>query len=308
VKTLKNHLILLAVSMVAMASVSYAQEIDATSENVAVEDTGAFLKRIVAIARFSNETTSGTTFLIDNSGDRLGKQASDILSARLVSTGRFLMFERTDVDEVEAEKVMSGILSSGVPVDYLIVGSVSEFGRSVESETGIISKAKTQKAYAKVNIRLIEVATGRIVYSDEGAGEATSTVKRTFGVGGSAAYDQSLTDKAISAAISELVSSIVDNLTKKQWMSSIIAEEDGQFIIAGGSSQGIREGDMFQVMRRGKSIKNPQTGAMIELPGKRVASLKIQSTYGDDSFSEISFATVTDGSLEEDFSQYYVVE
>ena len=48
----------------------------------------ATLKRKVAIARFSNETQSGTTFLVDDSGDRLGKQASDILSSKLAATGR----------------------------------------------------------------------------------------------------------------------------------------------------------------------------------------------------------------------------
>ena len=58
-----------------------------------------FLKRKVAVARFTNETQSGTTFLVDDSGDRIGKQASDILSSRLAATGKFLMFERTDKDE-----------------------------------------------------------------------------------------------------------------------------------------------------------------------------------------------------------------
>ena len=32
------------------------------------------LKRKVAISRFSNETQSGMTFLVDDGGDRLGKQ------------------------------------------------------------------------------------------------------------------------------------------------------------------------------------------------------------------------------------------
>ena len=54
------------------------------------------LKRKVAIARFSNETQSGVSFLTNNSGDRIGKQASDILSARLTDTGYFLMFERIE--------------------------------------------------------------------------------------------------------------------------------------------------------------------------------------------------------------------
>jgi len=44
------------------------------------------LKRKVAIARFSNETKHGNSFLLNASNDRIGKQASDILSSMLVET------------------------------------------------------------------------------------------------------------------------------------------------------------------------------------------------------------------------------
>lgn len=293
----------------AVPLVSISQEaLDATSASVVAPEPEFFLKRTVAIARFSNETASGTTFLVDKSGDKLGKQASDILTARLAATGRFLMFERTDSDEVHAEKIIAGLESEGVSVAYLIVGSVSEFGRSVESESGVFSRSKTQRAYAKVNVRLIEVSTGRIIYSQEGAGEAFSEAKKTLGVGGSAGYDQSLTDRAISAAISELVSSLVENLTKSKWKSYVLAEDAGSYVIAGGASQGIKSGDTFVVYETGRVVTNPQTGAKIELPGKKIATIRVDQTFGDDSFSEISMATVINGTIGSDFSKLYVAQ
>jgi curli biogenesis system outer membrane secretion channel CsgG len=284
------------------------EALDATTESVAVPEDQVFLKRTVAIARFTNETSSGTTFLVDQSGDKLGKQASDILTARLTATGRFLMFERTDSDEVQAEKIIAGMEDDGISVDYLVVGSVSEFGRSVESQSGVFSRSKTQRAYAKVNVRLIEVSTGRIIYSEEGAGEAFSEAKKTLGVGGSAGYDQSLTDKAISAAISQLVSAIVENLTKSEWRSYVLAEEQGSYVIAGGASQGIKPGDTFGVYQRGRTVTNPQTKAKIELPGRRIASIRVDASYGADSFSEISMVTVTSGTIGSDFTQIYVAQ
>jgi len=42
------------------------------------------LKRKVAIARFTNETKYGQSFFIDENNDRIGKQAVDILSSKLV--------------------------------------------------------------------------------------------------------------------------------------------------------------------------------------------------------------------------------
>ena len=112
-----------------------------------LNDSAPTLKRKVAIARFSNETQSGTSFLVDDSGDRLGKQASDILSSKLSATGKFMMFERSDKDDIDSEKIISGLKEEGVGVDYLIIGSVSEFGRSVGSESKVFSRSKTQRAY-----------------------------------------------------------------------------------------------------------------------------------------------------------------
>ena len=55
------------------------------------------------------------------------------------------------------------------------------------------------------------------------------------------------------------------------WKAYILAVEDGNYIVSGGASQGIAAGNVFQVVERGRSVKNPQTGLTIELPGKPVA-------------------------------------
>ncbi|HSG88735.1 MAG TPA: CsgG/HfaB family protein [Pseudomonadales bacterium] len=264
------------------------------------------LKRTVAVARFSNETRSGQSFLVDDSGDRIGKQAADILSARLASTDRFLMFERLDVDDVSAEQTLAGLQEQGVAVDYLIVGSVSEFGRSTESDTGIFSRAKIQKAYAKVNVRLIEVDTGRIIFANEGAGEATTETKKTFGVGSSAGFDQSLTDQAISAAISQLVSNLVENMTNKPWRSYVLGMDNGMYMIAGGTSQGLQPGAELFVYRAGREVRNPQTGATIALPGTRIGTLRVVQSIGEDEFNELSFAELVNGTIGESYDELYI--
>lgn len=266
----------------------------------------AFLKRKVAIARFSNETQSGTSFLVDDSGDRLGKQASDILSSKLSATGKFMMFERTDKDNIDSEKIISGLKEDGVGVDYLIIGSVSEFGRSVGSESKVFSRSKTQTAYAKVNVRLVDVSTGRIIFSEEGAGESVNTTESKILTKTNAGFDQSLTDKAISAAIASLVSSLVENMTNKPWKSYLLSKEDDSYIIAGGERQGIASGTILNVYQNGKIITNPQTGAKLELPGKRVGSIRVDYSFGEDAFSEISFVSLIDGVISDNFENYYI--
>ena len=107
------------------------------------------LKRKVAIGRFSNETRYGKTFQVDANADPLGKQASDMLSARLVESKKFLVFERPDLNKVMAEQSLSGF-GGLVGVDALIVGSVTEFGRSTTGKSGFLSGTKVQTAHAKV--------------------------------------------------------------------------------------------------------------------------------------------------------------
>ncbi|MPY23022.1 curli production assembly protein CsgG [Shewanella psychropiezotolerans] len=287
---------------------AFATGLDATSSNTSIKSDSAqtFLKRKIAIARFSNETQAANSFLVDSSNNRIGKQAADILSARLADTNKFIMFERLDSDEVNSENILKGINDSGVSVDYLIVGSVSEFGRSAESTTGLFSQSKIQKAYTKVNVRLVDVTTGRIISSVEGAGEATTETKKTLGAGTSAAFDQSLTDKALSQAISQMISNLVENMTAKPWKSYFLSNEDGTFIISGGEAQGLSEGMELVVYQNGKQVKNPQTGGRITLPGKKIGKIQVLSTYGNDEFEQISFVDVVEGSISDDLSKYYL--
>jgi curli biogenesis system outer membrane secretion channel CsgG len=74
------------------APVGRARQVDAQKQ-AAMPSVKTF-KRKVAIGRFSNETRYGRTFQVDADQDPLGKQASDMLMNRLVSSNKFLVFER----------------------------------------------------------------------------------------------------------------------------------------------------------------------------------------------------------------------
>jgi len=256
-----------------------------------------YLKRKVAVARFTNETKYGQSFFLDKNQDWIGKQAMDILSARLGATEKFILLERVDIEKINKELKLGNLSGLKIPADYLIIGSVSEFGRKTTGDVGIFSRTKRQTAYAKVNIRLIDVYTGQIIYSEEGEGEAFSEAGEVLGVGGRAGYDSTLNDKAISAAISKLVSNIVGNLLEKPWRTYILSYQDGMYIIAGGKSQGIREGDTFGIYRRGKRVLNPQTNMMIELPSRLIGTIKVNSSIGIDPLNEVSTCSVLSGDL-----------
>jgi len=271
------------------------------------------LKRKVAIARFTNETKYGQSFFIDENNDRIGKQAMDILSSKLAETEKFILLERADLDKITKELNMENYKPLKNMADYLIVGSVTEFGRKDQGKVGIFSRTKRQIAFAKVHVRLIEVRTGQILYSEEGEGEAFSEAGSVFGVGERAGYDSAINDKALDAAITNLASNIIENLLDRPWRSYILGFEDGKFIIAGGKSQNVRIGNIFRVMQEGRKVKNPQTNMMLTLPGNQIGKIRTVMSVGDTPETEITLCDIVDGDFSafissKNFNQLYIQE
>jgi len=211
------------------------------SETLKVKkNTPSGLKRKVAIGRFTNETRYGQSFFVDKNNDKIGKQAMDILSAKLFQSGRFIMLERADLSKIEKELKMGNHAKLDNSADYLILGSITEFGRKETSDVGVFSRVKKQEAYAKVHIRIVDVSTGLIIYSEEGKGTSFSEAGTVMGVGGKAGYNGQLNDKAIDAAISDLTSNIIENMLDKPWKGYVLGYEDGSLITSGGKSQNIK--------------------------------------------------------------------
>lgn len=274
---------------------------------LSAQDEQRTIKRKVAIGRFSNETQYAKGLFYDKDNDPMRKQALDILSSKLASSGKFILLEREDLDLLVAE---AGEDMKKIGADYIILGSITKFGRKNEGQQKVFSSTKTQTVEAGVSIRLVESATGLIIYSDEAKGYAETTTKETLGVGGKAGYDATLSDKAISAAISQLVENIINKCMDKPWRSYILSVEDGTYIISGGASQGLAANDRFNVYKKGKSVKNPQTGMMIELPGSKVGEVTVISSIGDTPETEISFCSYSgeDLDLTKISENYYIME
>ena len=88
-----KKLLCVAVLLTALATSSQAQRKTQVVEPVkaAQPADGKTIKRKVAIGRFSNETQYAKGIFYDKENDPMGKQALDILSAKLAASGKFLL-------------------------------------------------------------------------------------------------------------------------------------------------------------------------------------------------------------------------
>ena len=168
-------------------------------------------KVAVSIGRFNNQSSYQNGIFSDGE-DRLGNQASTIVVSSLQESGRFSVLERTNMKILKEESALSKTAQNLKGAKYVITGDVTEFGRKTTGDHelfGILGKGKTQTAYAKVNLNVVEAATGEVVYSAQGAGEYELSNREVLGFGSTAGYDSTLNGKVLSLAIREAVNKLV---------------------------------------------------------------------------------------------------
>src|SRR5690606_15649886 len=214
------------------------------------------LKRKIAVGRISNETNYGRSLLRATVTDELGNKVTDMFMQSLTNSGNYLIFERPDIELLSKEAELSGQEVSITGVDTLVIGSLTQFGRATTGERGFLSSSKKQEATATVDIRLVDVSTGRVFESVTGSGSSSTEHARTMGFGSAAGYDGSLNDQAIAAAVTAAVDKMTRMYMDKTWTADVIQQEDGLVFISGGESQGVTPGMEFDVETRGREVKS----------------------------------------------------
>jgi len=177
------------------------------------------IKSPIAVGKFDNRS-SFMHGIFSDGVDHLGSQAKTILITHLQQTGRFSVMDRDNVSEAAQE---AGLLKKSQTIkgaEFLITGDVTEFGRKEVGDQqlfGIIGRGKSQIAYAKVSLNVVNVQTSEVVYSAQGAGEYSLSNREVIGFGGTASYDATLNGKVLDLAIRDAVSKLAAGIDSGDW-------------------------------------------------------------------------------------------
>ena len=177
------------------------------------------VKYEIAVGNFNNQSSYQNGIFSDGV-DRLGNQASTILVTNLRQSGRFKVLERTNMKILEQENALKGAKSNFKGARYVITGDVTEFGRKTtggQALFGILGSGKTQTAYSKVNLSVVDTITSQVVFSCQGAGEYALSNHEVIGFGSTAGYDSTLNGKVLSLSIREAVDNLVAGLENGEW-------------------------------------------------------------------------------------------
>ena len=169
------------------------------------------MRTLIAVGKFDNRS-SFMRGIFSDGVDRLGSQAKTILIAHLQQTNRFNVLDRDNLAELTQESAFKKQSQAIKGADFIVTGDVTEFGRKEVGDHqlfGIMGRGKTQVAYAKVTLNIVNITTSEVVYSSQGAGEYSLSNREVLGFGGTASYDSTLNGKVLDLAMREAVERLV---------------------------------------------------------------------------------------------------
>lgn len=168
-------------------------------------------RSLIAVGKFDNRS-SFMRGIFSDGVDRLGGQAKTVLISHLQQTNRFSVLDRDNLNEMKQEAGFKQQAQSIKGADFIVTGDVTEFGRKEVGDQqlfGIAGRGKTQVAYAKVTLNVVNIKTSEVVYSAAGAGEYSLSNREVLGFGGTASYDATLNGKVLDLAMREAVDKLV---------------------------------------------------------------------------------------------------
>lgn len=231
------HFVLLAVLAAALAGCATMGETKKEAAHILPPYKPTGDEPVVAVVDFDNESFFES--------DTLGPQVTRMFETALVKSHRFKVVDRKKLEHVMREKNMakSGDVQANAAsfgkvlgVEYLITGSVTEFGIKREGSSvgfgastadstagaGVTTGSARGTARIVVDLKVIAVKDGTIAYSDSAVGESYSE-NVNFGLdlltggtkldlnanGGTIGFDETVSGKAARACADEHVYKMV---------------------------------------------------------------------------------------------------
>jgi outer membrane protein OmpA-like peptidoglycan-associated protein/curli biogenesis system outer membrane secretion channel CsgG len=291
----------------------------------------------VAVLDFDYGTVMSASSSIFGTNVDIGKGISALLVTNLVKNGSFSVIDRDALNKVLAEQNFSNSnradpssaarIGKVLGVDSIIVGTITEFGNETSTQRvggggynlhgfGLGSVGHSgSKANVVIDARIINVDTAEILAVAEGKGVSSRSSVSLGGAGGnwwsggngnvdfgSSNFQNTIIGEATKKAVDTLAADLGTQSGKLQVRTfkgegMIAAIDNGQIILNVGGKAGIKAGDVLEVTRVTREIKDPATGKVLRRLSQTVGTIK--ATDVDDA-SAICVAVTGSGYQEGD--------
>ena len=235
----------------------------------------------------------------------IGGGMSAMMTTALVESNRFIVMERANIGQILSEQEMKGSgvmneetgpqLGNVTGVQYLVYGSVTEFGDSNEGGGfgigvgagglgGLLGGALSRQSSTGtvgMDIRIVDTSTSQVIKSLTVKEEITnsgfdvSLGYRGINMGTNRFWKTPL-GEATRKAINRAVQQIAIEAKAKPWVGRVVDVSDQEVYINAGAESGINNGQEFVVKRVTKTFTDPETGVVLGSRKKALGTLKLQ--------------------------------
>ena len=229
----------------------------------------------------------------------VGDGIAETITIELVNTGEFTVVERTQLYKVldEQEGVLDPATAARVGkilgVQLMLLGTVTEFSLDTQKvNVPILGKVDITIARCVINAKMVSMETAEIMAAMKGEGQFD---RKGFALGGafgdlqglsfsSREFRDHILGQATEVAAKQIVEQTVEKTADLEPMlipepaklSGIVADvSDDEITINVGSKAGVEVGDIFEVYRKIKEIKDPETGEVIMVKKEKIAEIEI---------------------------------
>jgi curli biogenesis system outer membrane secretion channel CsgG len=261
--------------------------------------TQAPRKLRVAVLDFDYTAVASETSAVFGSSIDVGRGIGDLLTIDLIKDGTFSVVGKEELEKSMGKEDFSDSdrndpasaikLGKLLGVDAIIIGAVTEFDtEALNNDSG--AAPADPKTHIHVEARIINLETGDVQASAQGAGESSGS--STILSGGwhgwardnvnfaSKDFQQTVMGRAFRAAVDQLSANLVAHAPKVlrtvTKLEGIVASaEGGQVVLNIGSSSGVSPGDLLEVFRVTKEVKDPSSGEVIRRLTSTVGVVKV---------------------------------
>lgn len=278
-------------------------------------------KKRVAVMNFDYGTVKTVVASIFGTDQDVGKGITDLMVQKLVEDGKYRVIERAALDKIIAEQNFNNSdradpssaskIGRILGVDTIIIGSITKFGRDDKQVggagggrggwTSVIAGAgkKDSKAVVAITARMVNTTTGEILAAVTGNGESSRSGLflggggGNYSGGGGAAFDMSSSNfaqtilgeavnKAVNDAAGQLDAKAGDLPVYKATYSGVVADVSGNTLIINiGNKVGVRVGDVVEISRPVRTVKDPTTGKVLKTVTDKLGTATVTDVDAD---------------------------
>jgi len=232
------------------------------------------------------------------SSAKIAQQITDDISDALLRSKRVTVLDREFDTEIQRElgRIDAGNwknedrlrLGQQLAADFLVVGRLDrfEYTKHVRKLRTSDKQIVSYSGGASLLVRVVNVATGQVQVAETFDVEVPETKPTSMG-------------RTVDTAqiVAELVQGLTDSATKQITLSLFpvtVVDVDGEDIVLSQGGDMVDEGQIYQIVLRGKEITDPQTGRVIGRIEKPCCTVLVTTVTPDMSYGVVKDKQIAD--------------